>query len=140
MTRKRGCCAVDASSARLDACLSGSSTWFSWLDACSAPFWLGHSFSPIVSPSSPSAALPYAWPVTSTKRMSQTREQAPTDRKSVSNASSWLPILRANVIFFPKRDTISGKKAFLCRYETHETTPININSTFGFPFRVQTIS
>jgi hypothetical protein len=60
--------------------------------------------------------------------MSQTREQVPTDRKSVSNTSSWLPILRANVIFFQKRDTISGKKAFLCRYETCEITPININS------------
>jgi hypothetical protein len=34
----------------------------------------------------------------------------------------------ANVIFFQKRDTILRKKAFLCRYETHETTPININS------------
>lgn len=65
---------------------------------------------------------------------------APADRKSVSVVSSCLPILRANVIFFPKRDTNSGKKAFLCRYETRETTPININSTFGFPFRMQTIS
>jgi hypothetical protein len=34
----------------------------------------------------------------------------------------------ANVIFFQKRDTILRKKAFLCRYETLETTPININS------------
>ena len=64
---------------------------------------------------------------------------APADRKSISNVSSCLPILRANVIFFPKRDTNSGKKAFLCRYETRENTPININSTFGLPFRVQTI-
>ena len=139
MTRKRGCCAADVSSVRLDACLFGSSAWFSWLDACSAPSWLGHNSSPIVFPSSPSAAPPCAWLATSTKRMSQTTIPAPADRKSVSNVSSCLPILRANVIFFPKRDTKSGKKAFLCRYETREITPININSTFGFLFRVQTI-
>ena len=139
MTKKTGCCAADVSSARHDACPFGSSAWSSWPDAYNAPTWLGHNSSPIVFPSSPSAAPPCAWPATSTKHRSQTTGQAPADKKPVSKISSWLPILRANVRFFPKRDTILRKKAFLCRYETHANTPININGTLRILFRVQTI-
>jgi hypothetical protein len=72
--------------------------------------------------------------------MSQTTTEVPTNRLSHLFVSSWHAILDANVRFFHYCGTILQKKAFLCRYETHTITPININIRPAPPARLQQIS
>jgi hypothetical protein len=46
----------------------------------------------------------------------------------------------ANVTIFSEKDTISPKKAFLCRHEIKISTPIYINSTPSLPARLREVS
>jgi hypothetical protein len=46
----------------------------------------------------------------------------------------------ANVTIFSEKDTISPKKAFLCRHEIKISTPIYINSTPSLPAWLRKVS
>ena len=73
------CFAVDASFARHDACLFGSSASFSWLDACSASPWPCRIASSTDVPVAQVGVLPYAWPEIWKKHTSQTATTETTD-------------------------------------------------------------
>ena len=128
-----GYCASYAAYVRHDACLSGSSAWFSWLGAYNGPFWPYHIASWIASLAAPTVSLPCEGLATATRHTNQTAEQEPTDMRLYLSASSWHTILVANVTFFHHSCTILRKKAFLCCDEKHETTPININRAPTLP-------
>ena len=124
-----GYCASYAAYALHDACLSESYAWFSWLGAYNGLFWPYHIASWIASLAAPTVSLPYEGLATAMRRTNQTAKQEPTNMRLYLSASSWHTILVANVTFFHYSCTILRKKAFLCRHEKRDNTPININGS-----------